>query len=94
MSESAKAYLTKAVDADNKEGYFVSYKRLCNLIANLVLEMNSDYKYPHSLISTVIEATHNQRFFSEHLPRLTDFKAGKEEEIVDFLMDLICKTLK
>ncbi|MFT5832911.1 MAG: AcrR family transcriptional regulator [Cognaticolwellia sp.] len=94
VSESAKAYLTKAVDADNKEGYFVSYKRLCNLIANLVLEMNSDYKYPHSLISTVIEATHNQRFFSEHLPRLTDFKAGKEEEIVDFLMDLICKTLK
>lgn len=94
ISESAKAYLTKAVDSDNKEGFFVSYKRLCNLIANLITTINPHYKYPHSLISTVIEATHNQRFFSEHLPRLTDIEQGKEEEIVEFLMDLIHKAIK
>lgn len=94
ISESAKAYLTKAVDSDNKEGFFVSYKRLCNLIANLITTINPGYKYPHSLISTVIEATHNQRFFSEHLPRLTDIEQGKEEEIIEFLMDLIRKTIK
>lgn len=94
ISESAKAYLTKAVDADNKEGFFVSYKRLCNLIANLITTINPDYKYPHSLISTVIEATHNQRFFSEHLPRLTDIQKGEEEEIIEFLMDLIYKAIK
>lgn len=94
ISESAKAYLTKAVDSDNKEGFFVSYKRLCNLIADLIISINPDYKYPHSLISTVIEATHNQRFFSEHLPRLTDIKQGKEEQIIAFLMELIYKAIK
>lgn len=94
ISESAKVYLTKEVDADNKEGYFVSYKRLCNLIADFVLELNPNYSYPHSLISTMIEATHNQRFFSEHLPQLTEIGKTKEAKIVDFLMDIITKVLK
>lgn len=94
VSESAKVFLTKEVDSDNKEGFFVSYKRLCNLIADFVLELNPTYPYPHSLISTIIESTHNQRFFSEHLPQLTEVGTQKDNAIVDFLMDIICKVLK
>lgn len=93
ISESSKAYLTKEVDEDNKEGYFVSYKRLCNALANMVTTVKPDYPYPHSLISTIIEATHNQRFFSEHLPSLTEVGTNKKGEIVDFLMDIIVKVL-
>lgn len=94
ISESSKVYLTKEVDEDNKEGYFVSYKRLCNVLADLVVSVNPNYPYPNSLISTIIEATHNQRFFSEHLPTLTEVGTNKKGTIVDFLMDILCKVLK
>ncbi len=94
VSESSKVYLTKAVDMDNKEGYFVSYKRLCKLISSFVIELNPSYPYPNSLISTLIESTHNQRFFAEHLPQLTEIKQGKEGLMVDFLMDIIYKVIK
>lgn len=93
VSESAKAYLTKEVDANNEEGYFATYKRLCNLIASFAKEINSDYAYPNALISTMMEATHNQRFFAKHLPRLTEIKKGQEAEVEFFLKDLIKKAL-
>lgn len=93
ISESAKAYLTKEVDADNKEGYFATYKRLCNLIAGFVIEINSEYPYPNALVSTMMEATHNQRFFAQHLPRLTEIQKGNEAEVKIFLVDLIKRAL-
>ena len=59
----------------------------------LVLELRPDYKYPHMLISAVIEDAHQQRFFAEHLPRLTD-KVQGEDSIVEFHKDLVFKTLE
>lgn len=94
ISESSKVYLTKEVDEDNKDGYFVSYKRLCNLLSDMITAVNAEYPYPHSLILTIIEATHNQRFFSEHLPTLTEVGTNKKGTIVEFLMDIISKVLK
>lgn len=94
ISESSKAYLTKEVDEDNKEGYFRSYKRLVDKIAQIVLEINSKYKYPHSLISTAVESAHNQRFFAQHLPSLTEITKTKEDEVVDYIYHLVNQTIK
>ncbi|MDC1222255.1 TetR/AcrR family transcriptional regulator [Salibacteraceae bacterium] len=90
--ESSKAYLTKAVDDVNKDGVFADYKRIVGHIADIVLEINPAYKYPHMLISTVIEGAHHERFFAEHLPRLTD-KIKGEDSIKCFFEDLVHKTL-
>lgn len=78
IAESDKTYLTKNVDTDNKEGLFRGYKSLCEKIANAILSINPDYPYSRSLVSTIIEASHQQVFFSNHLPRLSDVK--KEDE--------------
>lgn len=94
VSESPKAYLSKEVDEDNKEGAFLSYKRLCKLIANIVREINSNYLFPTSLISTVIESAHHQKYFSEHLPSLTEFPRGNEEDVINFLTDLVFRALR
>lgn len=76
VAESAKAYLLKEVDEINKEGVYLNYKALNKKIANLILEVNPLYKYPNALVSTLIEAAHQQLFFSQHLPALTNSPAS------------------
>ncbi|BDD12839.1 TetR family transcriptional regulator (plasmid) [Fulvitalea axinellae] len=78
VAESAKAYLTKAVDHENSEGAFAGYKSFVSRVSDIVLEINVGYKYPHMLVSTVIEGAHHQRYFMEHLPRLTDMVEGED----------------
>lgn len=80
IAEASKSYLNKDVDKDNKEGAYIDYKNLVQQVSDIILEINPDYKYPHMLISTVIEGAHLQRYFAEHLPRLTD--ADKKEDAV------------
>jgi hypothetical protein len=45
------------------------------------------------LVSNMIEGSNQQRFFAEHLPKLTNSR--KEVDLVeDFYMDLVFKTLR
>lgn len=94
VAESAKAYLTKEVDANNKEGFFLSYKRLCKRIADIVQEINPDYKYPASLVSTIAESAHYQKFFALHLPSLTNIHDDSRYELEDFLTHMVFKTIE
>lgn len=94
VKESPKAYLSHEVDEDNKEGYFLSYKRLCERISSIISEINPAYPYPKALISTLIESAHNQAFFSTHLPRLTEIKKGDEKQITDFLIDVVMRVTR
>lgn len=92
VAESNKTYLTKHVDADNREGLFRGYKDLCRHIADIVRENNPDYPYPHALISTVIEASHQQAFFAQHLPSLTEVKKDDTkmyDKIFEYLQHLV-----
>lgn len=97
INESDKTYLTKQVDDDNKEGLFRGFKSLCKRIAAIVLEINPDYAYPHSLVSTMLQAAHQQVFFAEHLPSLADHKFAEQnvfEENGKFLFEMILKSVK
>lgn len=93
VGESPKAYLSKEVDLDNKEGYFLAYKRLCARISDIVREINPAYPYPRALVSTLIESGHDQAFFAAHLPRLTDIEKGDDEGVTQFLVDLALRVL-
>lgn len=93
VAESAKSYLTKEVDADNREGFFRSYKRLCKRVSDIIQEINPAYPFPASLVSTISESAHYQKFFASHLPSLTNITKTGEEELVDFLTDLAIKAI-
>jgi len=93
VSESAKVYHTKAIDIENEKGYYTTYKRVVQRVSDFVLEVNPSYEFPHMLISTTIEGAHQQRYFSEHLPSLTDVEKGKDN-VVRFYLDLVFKTIK
>lgn len=64
ISESSKAYLNKEVDHENKDGVFSGYKKLVARVGDIILEANPKYKYPHMLVSTVVEGAHFQRYFA------------------------------
>lgn len=78
IEEAAKAYHTKKVDTENKEGFFKSYKLLIQKVADVILEIDPKFPYPHSFASNLFEMANNQIFFAEHLPKLTDIKVKNE----------------
>ncbi len=88
ICESSKAYLNKHVDDENREGFFQDYKKLVGRIGAIIHEINPDYKYPHMLVSTIIEGAHLQRYFAQHLPRLTDVVTG-EDSATEFSVQLV-----
>ncbi len=81
--ESSKSYMIKNVDKNNKFGFYFNYKKIVSNISDIILEINPTYKYPHMLVSTMIEGIHHQEYFSLHLPSLTD-KYENEDFIYDF----------
>jgi|TARA_B110000902_G_C14284551_1_gene578202 AcrR family transcriptional regulator len=94
ISEGAKVYLVKDVDAKNNEGAFLAYKGLCGLISELILNINPKYKHSHTLASTIVETCHNQIFFSEHLPRLTDVSEDDYESLKEFVLHLTASAIQ
>ncbi len=96
IAESSKAYHTKLVDTENKEGFYKSYKMLTQKIADVILEINPKFPYPHSFASNLFEMANNQIYFAEHLPKLTDIEVKKEnysdvKKLLSFYMDTILK---
>ncbi len=91
INEGVKAYLTHEVDEENKEGDFLAYKNLVSEISKVLLEINPDYQYSKMLVSTMIEGIHHQRFFAEHLPKLTNVGSGNW--LYEFSKDVIFKSI-
>jgi AcrR family transcriptional regulator len=90
VAESPKAYLHRSVDDENREGLFRSYKRLCRAVADLIAAVNPDYRYPLALVSTVMESSHMQKYFAEHLPSLTEVHhAQAHGSTTAFLTELV-----
>ncbi|HIP32857.1 MAG TPA: TetR/AcrR family transcriptional regulator [Crocinitomicaceae bacterium] len=92
FSESLKAYHTKNVAEKNKIGSFQAYKNVVQRISDIVMEINPLFEYPHMLISTIIEGAHQQKYFAEHLPALTD-KIKDKNAITEFYKEMINQIL-
>ncbi|WP_040281943.1 TetR/AcrR family transcriptional regulator [Psychroserpens damuponensis] len=92
INEYSKSYLTKEVDLDNKEGYFAIYKRLIIRLRDIIVEVNSNYKFPHSLASTVIDGALHQHFLKDHFKAITDCNDTIQPS--DYFTHLVSNTLK
>lgn len=92
INEYSKSYLTKEVDTENKDGYFVIYKRLVTRISDMIHTLNPDYPYPSSLASTILEGSLHQYFLKDHFPSLTD--CHKPNSPTDYFTNLALTILK
>lgn len=89
IAEGTKAYHTKAVDKENKDGFFVNYKKLSEKVANVISEIDPEFPYPHAMASNLFEMANNQIYFAQHLPPLTDVAADNDnftevEQMIEF----------
>ena len=92
IQEFTKTLLTKEVDEENKEGFFIVYKRIINRIIEFITEVNPKYTFAKSLASTVVEGALHQHFLKEHLKTITN--CDETNTVTDFYIDLVAKTLK
>lgn len=81
VKEGSKTYHVAAVDEENKYGYFLPFKDLVGKVAAIVQEINPNFPYAHSLITTLFEMINDQTYYIEHLPRLSSLKENKAEEL-------------
>ncbi|MCB9262884.1 MAG: TetR/AcrR family transcriptional regulator [Flavobacteriales bacterium] len=94
IAESSKVYLVKEVSEINKNEVFKPYKDLCSKISEVITDYNPTYKYPKSLSTTIIETAHQQQFFSNNLPRLTDNTSENTPTYTsDYIEDMVFKIL-
>jgi AcrR family transcriptional regulator len=93
INEASKAFLTKEVDGENKDGAFSVYKTVVSDVAQIIHRINPNYSYPNMLVTTVIEGSNQQRYFAQHLPKLTN--SSTECDFVEqFYQDMIFKAIQ
>lgn len=87
IAEFTKTLHTKEVDEENKEGFFLIYKRVINRLVALITAVSPEYKYAKSLASSIIEGALHQHFLRDHLKTITN--CNEEISPTDFYIDLL-----
>lgn len=90
--EFTKTLLTKEVDEENKEGFFLVYKRVINRLIDMITEVNPRYPFAKSLASSIVEGSLHQHFLREHLKTITN--CNESISPTDFYLNLVEQTLR
>ena len=72
INENSKSFLTKEVDKENNDGYFIIYKRVIHRLRDMILETTPKYKFASSMASTIVEGSLHQHFLKDHFESMTD----------------------
>ena len=91
ITEFTKSYHHKHVDSDNDEGIFKIYKRLVLRLAEIITEVQSDYKFPKALAYQITEGALQQYFMMKHFKSLTDYT--NDSQVSSFFKDMTFNVL-
>ena len=91
ISEFIKTLLTKEVDEENKEGFFLVYKNIINRIIQMIHEVNPKYKYAKTLASSIVEGALHQHYLKDHFKTITNL--SEKDCLTDFYTNMIKKVL-
>lgn len=92
IQEFTKTIYTKEVDEENKEGFFLVYKRVINRIIEMIQDVNPNYEFAKSLASSIVEGALHQHFLKEHLKTITN--CDENISTTDFYLNLVSTVLK
>lgn len=87
--ESNKALLFKQLGVTSSA--FEAYNSLCKRIAEIIILINSDYKYPESLSSLIFEGIYHQKLLEYRNNELCNTKSFNDIE--EFFYNLTIKTI-
>lgn len=92
IAEFTKTLFTKEVDEENKDGFFLVYKRVINRLIGFIEAVNPQYTFAKSLSSSIVEGSLHQHFLKDHLKTITN--CSENNSVTNFYIDLIEKTLR
>ena len=92
IAEFTKTFHTKEVDQENKEGFFLVYKRVISRIIEMIQEVNPEYPFAKSLASSIVEGSLHQHFLKDHLKTITN--CDENNSPTNFYINLVENTLK
>lgn len=92
VSEFTKTLLTKQVDEENKDGYFLVFKRVIYRLSEIISEINPEYTFSKSLASTIVLGALSQQFMADHLKTITN--CDQPKLLNDFYINLALNTIK
>ena len=72
IEEFTKTLYSKNVDEENKEGIFLIYKQINYRIEKMILDVNPNYPFAKSLVSSIIQGSLHQHFLKNHLKTITN----------------------
>lgn len=91
INENSKSFLTKEVDLENKDGYFVVYKRVVLRLKDMIKAIKPEYTFATCLASTIVEGSLHQHFLKGHFTTITDCNGLITP--TNFYLDLTLNTL-
>lgn len=92
ITEFTKTFLTKQIDDEIREGFFLVYNRVNNRIINMLTALVPDYPYAKSFVSDMVEGSLHQYFLSIHLKTITD--CNENVSPTEYYIDLTKRLLK
>lgn len=92
IAEFTKTLHSKEVDEENKQGFFLIYKRVINRLVEMIEAVNSDYLFSKSFASSIVEGSLHQHFLKNHLKSITN--CSDNISATDFYINLVENTLK
>ena len=91
IAEFTKTFMTKEIETENKEGFFLIYKQVINRLVAMIELVNPDYLYSKSLASSIVEGALHQHFLKDHLKTITN--CNETISPTDFYINLVSKIL-
>lgn len=92
IAEFTKTLHSKEVDEENKQGFFLIYKRVINRLVEMIESVNSNYLFSKSFASSIVEGSLHQHFLKNHLKSITN--CSENITATDFYINLVENTLK
>lgn len=92
IAEFTKTLHSKEVDEENKQGFFLIYKRVINRLVEMIEAVNSNYPFSKSFASSIVEGSLHQHFLKNHLKSITN--CSEIITATDFYINLVENTLK
>lgn len=81
VSQADKVYRIKEVTEENKNGFFLAYKKVVRFISDIMLEVDPDFPYARILSSTLTEMPNQQLYYAKNLPSLTSLANQKDNQL-------------
>jgi len=91
IAEFTKTLYTKEIAEENKEDFFLIYKRINNRIVKMIEEVNPNYDFSKSLASSIVEGALHQHFLKDNLQTITN--CNQNVSPTEFYINLVTKTL-